>query len=174
MPPSCLCRGVSMTAILCQVAHHPCPLPVLTSGAVGPVATQLAHLTGCSVKALLAAALPIAQEPVLALPVARTHPAQPPRAWFTQCAEETGAAVRYLRGGDARRGPAQAGADVKGKRNVRKGEGHKAIERSKLDPGNGDCPPQPHSEGQSCPWAWLMVSSLGLSPPHPLFLRAWP
>lgn len=47
--------------------------PVVTvaySRAGGSIAAQLTHLTGCSVESLLAATFPIAQEPILALPVA--------------------------------------------------------------------------------------------------------
>lgn len=42
----------------------------LTSRAGGPIAAQLTHLTGCSMESLLAVTFPIAQEPVLALPMA--------------------------------------------------------------------------------------------------------
>lgn len=156
-----------MTAILREVAYHSCPLPILTSSAVGPVAAQLTHLTGCSMKALMAAALPIAQEPVLALSMARTHPTQTPRAWLTQCAEEAGAAVRYLRGGDARRGPAQARTDVKGKQNVKKGESilgpqshrTKQVGPREMETALHNPPHRPHSEGQS----WTQLLSLGLA-----------
>lgn len=77
--------------------------PGLTSGAVGPVAAQLAHLTGRSVEALVAAALPAAQKPVLALSAARAHPTQAPRARLAQGAEETRAAVGHLQGGGKER-----------------------------------------------------------------------
>lgn len=43
---------------------------VAHSSAVGSIAAQFTHLTGRSVEALMAATLPIAQKPVLALPVA--------------------------------------------------------------------------------------------------------
>lgn len=84
-------------------ACRPLPSPVLTSSTVGPVSAQLAHLTCRSMEALVAAAFPAAQEPVLALPVARAHTTQPPGARLTQCAEEAGAAVRHLWGGGRER-----------------------------------------------------------------------
>lgn len=59
-----------MTAVWGQGTDRSCPSPVLTSSAVGPIAAQLTHLTGCSVEALVAAALPAAQKPVLALSAA--------------------------------------------------------------------------------------------------------
>lgn len=90
------CTGVSVPTALGQRPHLSCPPPGFTSSAVGPVAAQLAHLTGHPVEALVAAALPAAQEPVLALPVARAHAAQTPRARLAQGAEEARAAVRHL------------------------------------------------------------------------------
>ena len=91
-----------LTLLVHPRAYRPPPSPV-TSGTGGPIAAQLAHLTGCSMEALVAVALSAAQEPVLALPVARAHTTQSPRAWLTQRAEEARAAVRHLQGGGRER-----------------------------------------------------------------------
>lgn len=91
-----------LTLLVHPRAYRPPPSPV-TSGTGGPIAAQLAHLTGCSMEALVAVALSAAQEPVLALPVARAHTTQSPGAWLTQRAEEARAAVRHLQGGGRER-----------------------------------------------------------------------
>lgn len=95
-PPACPGWRVWAVPTPAVLGH---PHPGLTSGTGRPIAAQLAHLTGRSVETLVAAALPTAQEPVLALPVARAHTPLTPRAWLTQCAEEAGAAVGHLWGG---------------------------------------------------------------------------
>lgn len=156
----------------------PAPSPVLTSGAVGPVAAQLTHLAGRSVEALVAVALPTAQEPVLALSVARAHPTHTPRAWLTQCAKETRAAVRHLRG---------RGDRYQGKAKCRGGSGPQGHRAKQVGPGNGGhllplfrgrgevragkgCAGS-HREGQS----WAQLLPLGLYPsPQARFLGTWP
>lgn len=96
MSPCCPCQA-PQPSLLSKVPSA-LPLPVLTSSAGGPVAAQLTHLAGGSVEALMAAALPATQEPVLALPVARAHTTQTPWARLTQCPKEARTAVGHLQG----------------------------------------------------------------------------